>query len=261
MNTRIGVVILAVVCIGLGVALFATKKNATGEKAKDTDKIYTLSNNWVKTSSDLEEQRQVNVQLTGDLSNRNESIVVLTNQLAETFTTLAQTAQSLKAAQEEAAKNAARISELESQNQALDKQALDLSNTITNLSLAIEETKRKLATSEGDKAFLQKELTRLMAEKAELERQFNDLVVLRDQVRKLKEELGISKRLEWIRKGLFGDQKGAEQMMKLNAASRNSSAAQAETKTNHYDLNVEVNQDGTVRVISPLTNRPAGATQ
>ncbi len=252
---------MAVVCIGLGVALFATKKNATEEKVKDTETILAFSNKWDTTSSALEEQRQVNVQLTGDLSNRNERIGVLTNQLTETFTSLAQTAQSLKAAQEEAAKNAARISELESQNQALDKQALDLSTTITNLNLAILETQRKLATSEGDKAFLQKELTRLMAEKAELERQFNDLVVLREQVKKLKEELGISKRLEWIRKGLFGEQKGAEQMMKLNAASRNPGAAQAETQTNHYDLNVEVNQDGTVRVISPLTNRPAGATQ
>jgi chromosome segregation ATPase len=250
---------LAVVCIGLGVVLFTTKKSATEEKAKDTDKIYTFSNNWVKTSSDLDEQRQVNVQLTGDLSNRNENIAVLTNKLTETVTTLTQTEEYLKAARDEAARNAAKIADLESQNQALDKQALDLSNTITNLSLAIAETQRKLATSEGDKAFLQKELTRLMAEKAELERQFNDLVVLRDQVRKLKEELGISKRLEWIRKGLFGDEKGAERMMKLNAASRNASAAQAET--NHYDLNVEVNQDGTVRVIAPLTNRPAGATQ
>ena len=35
------------------------------------------------------------------------------------------------------------------------------------------------------------ELKRLMAEKAELERQFNDLAVLRAQVSKLKEELSI----------------------------------------------------------------------
>ncbi len=42
-----------------------------------------------------------------------------------------------------------------------------------------------------------------MAEKAELERQFNDLAVLRAQVSKLKEELSVARRLEWIRQGLF----------------------------------------------------------
>jgi chromosome segregation ATPase len=241
----------------LGVVLYATKKKATEEKAKDTDTIYSFSNNLVQTQSQLDEQRNVNVQLSGDISNRNARIDALTNQLAATVTTLSQTEQSLKAAQEEMAKDAARIADLESQNQTLDKQALDLSSTITNLSLAIEETQRKLNAAEGDKVFLQKELQRLMAEKADLEQKFNDLAILRDQVKRLKEELAISKRLEWIRKGIFGDMKGAERMMQLNAAARNTNAAAA-SRPAHYDLNVEVNEDGTVRVIPPLTNKPAG---
>ena len=86
-----------------------------------------------------------------------------------------------------------------------------MSTAITNLTAQIEETKRKLATSEGEKGFLEKELKRLVAEKSELERQFNDLTVLRAQVAKLKEELTIARRIEWIRRGLFAstDEKGA----------------------------------------------------
>ena len=59
-----------------------------------------------------------------------------------------------------------------------------------------------------------------MAEKAELEQQFNDLAVLRAQVAKLKEELNVSRRLEWIRQGLFasGEAKGAEQLMTKSPA-------------------------------------------
>jgi chromosome segregation ATPase len=254
MNARTGVIILlAVVCAGLGIALFATKKGATEQKAADTDRIFTFSNQVVTTRSNLEDERQTTVRLTEDLSNRNETIVMLTNQLASTAMTLQEREAALKAAQEEMARDAARIAELESKNQDLDKRASDLSTTITNLSLAIEDIERKLANAEGDKAFLEKELERLVAEKAEYERQLNDLAFLRQQVRTLREELAVSKRLEWIRKGLFGEMKGGERMMTLN----NTRPAQETPRPAHYNLNVEVTEDGSVRVIPPLTNPPA----
>lgn len=258
MNTRIGAVILVVVCVGLGIALFATKRKASEEKAKDNDTIVTFSNQLFTVNDQIAEQRNVNVQLSGDLSNRNVQINVLTNQIAETTATLASTAETLKTAQAQIEKETARIAELESQNEVLDQRALNLSNTITNLNMAIEETQRKLNTAEGDRGFLEKELQRLMTEKAELERQFNDLAVLRSQVRKLKEELAISRRLEWIRKGILGEQKGAELMMQQNAQAR---TIKEETKKSYYNLNVEVDADGTIRLIPPLTNAPAGTNQ
>jgi chromosome segregation ATPase len=142
-----------------------------------------------------------------------------------------------------------RIAELENQNQALDKQALELTNAITSLTTQIGDTQRKLAASEGDKAFLEKELTRLIAEKAELERQFNDLAVLRAQVAKLKQDLNIARRIEWIRMGLFAseEQKGAQKLM------QGASAPQYQTKSSKpaYDLNVEISADGSVKVVPP----------
>jgi hypothetical protein len=92
-----------------------------------------------------------------------------------------------------------------------------------------------------------------MAEKSELEKQFNDLTVLRAQVSKLKEELSVARRLEWIRQGLFAsnDQKGAQKLMQGTAPSS------AKAPKRSYDLNVEVSADGSVKVIPPLTNRPA----
>ena len=71
------------------------------------------------------------------------------------------------------------IADLSNQNSELDKKALDLTHAITNLTAQISDTQRQLATSEGDKVFLEKELKRMVAEKTELERQFNDLTVLR----------------------------------------------------------------------------------
>jgi septal ring factor EnvC (AmiA/AmiB activator) len=129
--------------------------------------------------------------------------------------------------------------------------AANLSSSITNLTGQIAETQRKLDASEGDKAFLEGELKRLMAEKAELERQFNDLAEVRKQVAKLREELNVSRRLEWIRKGLFPDDqvKGATLLIQK--------APVPDANTNRYDLNVEVNADGSVRVLPPPTNAPA----
>jgi hypothetical protein len=93
-----------------------------------------------------------------------------------------------------------------------------------------------------------------MAEKAELERQFNDLTVLRAQVAKLKEELSVARRLEWIRQGLFAsaEQKGAQKLMQgINPVTKPAKP------TPTYDLNVEITSEGKVRVIPPLTNAPA----
>src|SRR5207245_2403172 len=84
----------------------------------------------------------------------------------------------------------------------------------------------------------QKELHRLMAEKTELERQFNDLSVLRAQVAKLREERNIAQRLEWARQGIFAssDEKGAQKLIQ-------GLAPKVSPQKPSYDLNVEVSAD------------------
>src|SRR5437868_6465012 len=83
----------------------------------------------------------------------------------------------------EIAKRDSKIKELEGQNDEMTKKLTELNGSIGSLEKQIADTEKRLAASEGDRAFLLKELKRLQIEKAELERQFNDLVVLRDQVR------------------------------------------------------------------------------
>lgn len=252
MKNLIGIIVLAALCVGLAVVLFTDKKRAEDQHAKDVDTILNHSNQLVKTSQDLEEQRQVNILLTNDLGVIRTEYNRLTNRYTEVVSNLGKTEATLKATQDAVAERDQKIAALETQNRELDEKAIDLSAALTNLTMQITETQRKLDASEGDKAFLQKELERLMAEKAELERQFNDLAVLRAQVSKLKEELSVARRLEWIRKGLFSadEQKGAQRLINLHNPP-------APRSTNNYDLNVEVNSDGSVKVIPSLTNAPA----
>ncbi len=247
-----GLIVLILICVVLAVASIWKLKQANDQEHAVAGRLTSLSNDLAQASTERDQQKQVNKEIEGTVSRQKETLVTLTNSLTETAANLEKSQASLKSAQDQLTQRDAKIADLESENRALDQRALELSTSITNLTAQIDDTKRKLAASEGDRAFLDKELQRLMSEKAELERQFNDLKILRAQVAKLKEEMNVSRRLAWIRKGLLAssEQKGAEQLMQkttLAPASRQPA----------YDLNVEVSADGTVRVIPPLTNKPA----
>lgn len=249
MNTRMGTIILAVVCVGLVVALLATKKQANDRQKTDATTILDFSNQLVTASDNIRDLGQVNLVLSNSLDASRQETVTLSNQVSETSGKLADTEASLKASQTQ-------LAALEAETQALDQKVLALTNTITSLNSQIDETQKKLAATEGDKTFLENELKRLTAQKEELERRFNDLAVVRAQVRKLRDELAISRRLEWIREGILAasEKKGAQVLMERASTNRAVAAAGAPS---NYDLNVEVHSDGSVRVLPPATNAPA----
>lgn len=265
MKNRMGIIILTLACVGLAIALVVNQSNASKDRKTAESTIVAQSNGWVEAEGRLEDERKKNTLLTTDMADRVKDLSAMTNQIVETSNTLAKTQDSLKAAQDEVAKRDAQIADLENQNKQLDDKATDLSNSITNLQTQIDSTQKKLAASEGDKAFLEKELQRLVAEKAELERQFNDIKVLRTQVAKLKEEMNVSRRLAWIRDGIFSrdDQKGAQRLMQNTApafgTNTTATTTAAKPRSTNYDLNVEVNSDGTVRVIPPTNSVPTNA--
>ena len=262
MRNRLGIVVLAVVCLGLFIALVTIKRQATVEKTAALEQAQTQSNEtWVAVNSKLDELKKVNSQFEKDLdiqkSNYDRSIADLTNKYSTVSESLVKTEAQLKTKEVEVAQRDARITDLEKENQALDRHALDLSTAITNLNVQIADTKQKLASSEGEKSSLELELKRLMGEKNELERQFSDLNVLRTQVAKLKQEMNMARRLEWMRTGVFAsaDQKGAQKLLQgVNAPQTATGKTSARP---NYDLNVEVTSDGNVRLIPPATNSPA----
>jgi septal ring factor EnvC (AmiA/AmiB activator) len=151
------------------------------------------------------------------------------------------------AAAAELAKRDEKIVALETERDNLDKKLVALNANISQLNTKIAETERKLASSEGDREFLLKELKRMQIEKTELEKQFNDLAVLRSQVNKLQEELSIARRLDWIRKGIPTETPKGAVVMQQGAGAYGAAA-----KTN-YGLNVEIDTKGGVKV---STNAP-----
>jgi len=243
-------VVLVVLCAVFGVGLLIRHLTAQKDERIAEDRIRVLSKDVADTQKKLNEQTKVNAVLDTNLAVRTTEVENFSNRLVNVSAELAKTEADAKTAAEtakaEMAKRDAKIAELEGQNDEMTKKMTDLNTALTGLEKQIDDTKQKLAASEGDREFLLKELKRLQAEKAELERQFNDLAVMREQVRKLKDELSIARRLEWIRRGLYGTEKGAEKLQKGFVST---------TGQSNFDLNVEIRQDGAAKVV-PATNAP-----
>lgn len=249
MKIKIVIVSLAVVCLGLGIVLFTAKQQSEEQHHKDLDAINDFSNQLVGANSHLDELRQVNLQLTNDLTLSRQQTMQLSNTLATASATLEQTKSSLLGAKDQITSLNTQIAALEAQNKVLDQRAADLTNTIAQLSSSIESTQNRLAIAETNRVFLEQELQKEMAQKAELQHKFNDLGELRAQVKKIRDEMFVARRLE-LMKNDNGNKKGAELLIQKTPVVTNTSAATP--RPANYDLNVEVGSDGTVKVIPPL---------
>lgn len=251
MKSSVVAVLLALACIGVGAGWYVTHDKAEKNRLAMEAERARLSKDLVETTAKLTEQVRVNANLETNLTQRVEELNTFSNKWTFVSSTLAKTESEAKAAAESAKaeieKRDKQITGLEGEKDDLTKKMGELTGQIGTLEGQIKETERKLAASEGDREALKKELRRLIAEKAELEKKFNDLAVLREQVRKLKEELSIARRLDFIRRGLYGfDKKGAQL---INEGVR--PPAPKDGATNAFPLKVEVGTDGSSKIETP----------
>jgi len=209
------IIILTIVSLGLALALLVQHR-----KADEQIQALRADNRQLTTDRDaargkLEETEKVAVRLETDLAKRTQELAATSNDLTKVSTDFTKTQSDFKVAQAEIQKQAARIQELEGQRDDLNKRAEDLNQNISSLETQIAETKRKLASSEGDRTFLLGQLKKLESERTQLMAQLNDIGSLRKQIAKLREEAAISQRLAWIRTGLYQDRerKGAERLL------------------------------------------------
>jgi chromosome segregation ATPase len=248
MKTKILVAFLVVASAGLAIALFVIKNQGDEQHKNDRASIDDLTRQVVSVTQTNTEIKDVNLELNRELTNSQMQMAALSNNLAAASVTLAESSTALSNAQERITGLNTRVTDLEKQNTELDQRATELTSAISQLNAQIADTRGKLATSENNNTYLQQELQRQMAEKAELEHKFTDLDALRQQVKKVKTDLYVARRLQLMKNDLAG-KKGAELLM-----SRQPSEAAVPAGTN-YGLNVEIRSDGSVKVLPP-----AGAT-
>jgi chromosome segregation ATPase len=253
MNNKFIVAVLAAVCVALLVGLIVIKNSGDTQHDKDVSSIVDFSNQVVSADQHIDSLNQVNLSLTNDLMLSQQQAEQLSNSLAMAAAAMATTKASLASLQDQVvtltnqvATLNSQVADLQAQNTELDQRAGELTNTIARLNAQIADTESKLAVATTNNAFLQSELEKQLAEKAELERKFNDLDTVRAQLRKLKDELYIARRMELNRYQNGNKKLGALLIQRTPLT----------TPTNkylpNYDLDVEVGSDGSVKVIPPL---------
>lgn len=256
MNARTLCVLLVLALLGLGAGWWQTGRRADDERTRATGQLTTLSNELVTVTLKLAEQRKVNASLESDLVERAAALGVLSNRWATVAGDLQRTEAEAKAAADSARLEIERrdqqIAGLEDERDDLTQRMDLLNGEISGLNTRITDTERKLATSEGDRDQLQRELKRLLAEKAELERRFSDLAVLRDQVRKLKAEMAIARRTDYFRRGLYGTGKKGAQVLSEGFSTVAKVAPVPTSTPSPQPIEAEVGTDGSLRI------RPSG---
>src|SRR5579863_908823 len=180
MLTKVALIIVIIAAVVLGVLYVQTDRAAKADHEQATNQIAVLSNGWSKTSMDLEEMTGKAQAQATELSNQITMITSLSNNLTEKDATIKDRDDALKSAQQTIDNYTNQLAKLADDYKQLDAQAASLTNEIISRNDQIRDIQKKLDASEGDKVFLEKELQRLMAEKADLERKFNDLALLRD---------------------------------------------------------------------------------
>ncbi|MGB0421710.1 MAG: hypothetical protein ACPGL0_11125 [Limisphaerales bacterium] len=243
-------ILLGVTTVFLAVFLYVEMDKANKAKQASQQTIETLTQDLQTANTQLADEKKTTASLTKQLGERTQALETLqtrfttvTGELKASQQEVSRVSDELSTTRDSLAEKEQQIADLASERDDLSGQMAKLNVDLKDLESLIADTQKKLAASEGDRGFLLEELKRLQTEKAELEKQFNNLAALRDQVRKLKDELSIARRIEWIRKGILGagnTPKGATLLMR--------GFKRTEPKAN-FDLNVELNQEGGVKVL------------
>ncbi len=255
MNSKAPVVILVVLCLGLLAALVVRHNKAANEKRTDLQRIQQLSNEWATARAKLDDLEAVNASLRSDRDSARANLDRTAAQLAQLRETLAETERRVQEAAkvlEEKTAALARLEirarELESENSGLEKQAVEMRQTISALETQIADTRRRLANAEGDRDYLLGELLRLQREKSSLERRLSDITSLREQIARIRAELTESRRLDDLRRQLYGPEplKGGELLQR--------GVRRELPPGKRPDLDVEIRRDGAPTIVTPPPN-------
>lgn len=258
-----GLLILAIVAL-IGGAVLVVFLSSARTEIKDHKKTIADQKGTIETLTQEKETLTANTtKLTQELTQAKNTITDTAERLLKAnddFTKLKSEHDTFieKTAQELAAKDEAikalndDLAAAKNKHRDYDTQIDDLNSQIVTKDQEIDAIQRRLEASDADREFLLKQRDKLIAEKAELEKQFQDIAVLREKVLKLQGELMASRKLEWIRRGLYGSarQKGGSKLMSMSRRKTK------EEPTTSPDLNVEIRRDGTVKIAPTSTNTP-----
>jgi chromosome segregation ATPase len=236
-------IILGIFSVVMAGAFYVRHTSANKQsKALETENL-RLSNECQQATLQLTDQKRVNIVLLTNLASRNDALSASSNSFGKIKLTLAEAEEAAKAARAEIEEREKRIADWEASHGDLAEKANEFKTSLGTRDHEIANVKKKLDASEGDRAFLFKELKQLQAERDDLAARFNDVEVVRAQLEKLRTEKVVNKRYSWANANLTRpENRGSELLTTTEEGPRASP---------NYALRVELQQDGSVRLAQP----------
>jgi len=250
--------------------LEGTVKKTTSELTtqKQVNEALTKTNETITTNlaAKTDEARRLAARVETTTTELNQTKTALTKAEAALNTEMAKAKADAEAAatryaaldaskKQELAKRDASIKDLQDTRdqlnakiEGLNADIAKLNATIGTLNTRITFVEGELKTAKDDKGFLTKELQRMQGERTEMERKMNDLTFLREQISTIKSDQAVARRVDWMRRGIFMDERKPATLLKDNLQPLTSVKP---TKTKGSQLNVEVHRDGTVTIKAP----------
>ena len=193
---------------------FRTQRDQLDEKVLAQDEKITELNKAVEMKQ--EEMSALEGQVTEKTSEMESMKLQHAQDLGELETKLKVTTENLVMAQgelkeqtnlaiakaKEAQERGETASNLEAKNKGLSQEKERLEFDLKELEAKINETSKQLADSNGKRKDLEDKLSELQEQQAELEKQMNDIEFLEAQYKRVKSEIAIAKRLDWMRRGV-----------------------------------------------------------
>ena len=239
-----------------------TKVEATAAELGQTKSALTKSQAETKAAQDATkaaqaETKRVETTLTASLNAEKAKAKADADAAATRYAAL-----DTKRKQEVATRDAS-IKDLQDTRDQLNAKIAGLNQDIAKLNSTIGTLNTRIAFVEGelkiakdDKDFLTKELQRMQTERTETERKMNDLAFLREQMSTIKSDQAVARRVDWMRRGMFLDERKGATL--LNEGLKPLASAKPVT-TKGSQLNVEVHRDGTVTIKAPAPAAPKPA--
>lgn len=171
--------VLVLACAALIVILFVMKGGDNAQHEKDATAIAGFSNRLDSAQTQLAICNGTILTLSNSLNACQSASTTFSNQLTEAQSTVALDAGQMT--------NLTRqVAETESEDQALGRRVMNLTNQVAGLAAQLASTGANLVQADKDYALLENRLRRDVAERVVVERKFDNLLELQAQMQHLK---------------------------------------------------------------------------
>ena|SRR5215510_3932811 len=196
---HLSTVILGLLCLGLAISLFATKRNNDVQHEKDAETITSASNLLSSSQTEVAAFKGNVNTLSNQLETCQSTSLTFSNQLIEAKSALAAAKEGLE---RQITDFTRQITQSETEKGASSQRIADLTHQISDLTNQIASAQASLLQANKDYVLLENRFRRDVAERVIVERKFNNRKELKAQLEYLQWNPGKEISEDRIREGL-----------------------------------------------------------